>query len=253
MNADDQLSLFSEEESSSTDLFESIRSEGPISLDFHSWTYFREAIMASYSESKKIHFIWSRPSHEGRGGDCSCLEFTKNGKCTHTEELNRWAKKKFELTQISLGKKFEQSQWIGLGQKWFQDWGPLTPKVKLPSILQFFDQKGTLKIQCKARNLGQILTEHFYGVLIQLDEECIRKLRIDLKVEALNWEHFYHQNLDSTELNLKAQNMSTPGMMFENSIIGAIMRHGFVFFDEGQHHPSQLQLEKDGLSINFEP
>ncbi|MDG1454688.1 MAG: hypothetical protein P8R38_00625, partial [Planctomycetota bacterium] len=226
--------------------------EKPISLVFHSWSYVRDAIMASYNYSKKVNPIWSRPLNEGLSGSCRCLEFTKNGHCYHTEQLKLWAKKKFNLSQVSLGKRFEQSQWIGLGQKWFQDWGALNPKVKLPSVLQFFDEKGRLRVEFKSRNLGQILTDDFYGLLIHLDPECFRRLRIDQKVEPLTWEHFYQQNLDRTELNLRTQSMSTPGMLFENSMIGAIMRHGCVLFQEGDS-PSQLHLEKNGFSVTFHP
>ncbi len=69
----------------------------------------------------------------------------------------------------------------------------------------------------------------------------------------MDWQLFFNQNLDSTELNLKAQGMSTLSMQFEQSLIAALMRHALVFFEESGQNPAQLELEYKGLSINFTP
>lgn len=247
----DQLSLFAgDSESSMTSLFEAVTEPTQSEIDFSRWSFYRHGIMASYFD-KKWNFVWTEPV--GTKGNCSCLNFAKNAECTHTKNLELWAVQKFNLSQTSLGTLFEQSLWIGLGQKWFQEWGPLHPKVKLPSVLQLLDGSGKVRVQLQSKQLGQLLYSEFYGFLSLLSDEELRRLRISEEVNPLDWVNFYHQNINSTELNLKAQNLSTTAMLYDESILGNLMKHCFVFFESTDSNPTNLQLEKDGLSINFAP
>lgn len=249
----DQLNLFAEEaDSFENEILKSTSAPRAIQFQFQRWSYFRNGIMASYHD-KKWKQLWTQALSPKPKGSCDCLEFAKSGSCTHSKELALWAQQEFQLEQLNLGEMFTQSQWIGLGQKWFQDWGPLHAKVKLPSVLQLIDGSGRLRVELKSKTLGQVLFQDFYGLLVHLDSESLRRLRVQEEISPMDWENFYHQNLDSTELNLKAQGMSTIAMQFDNSILGALMRHSFVFFEGPEYNPVHLKLEKDGLSINFEP
>jgi len=250
---DDQLNLFAFDAQSEGDnsLLGNV-SNKPDSKEFNRWTFFRNGYMASFEE-KTLKTLWVNDISRTNNGQCPCLDFSKSGSCQHTKDFQVWLNKTFPISKISLGKQFELSQWIGLGQNWFREWMKLEVKVKLPSLMQFFDKEGTLRVEFRSRNLGQILFEEFYGLLCHLDEEALRKLRVPGEVRPLEWDTFYNQSLTSTELNLKVQNMQTLGQLFDASLLGALVRHGSVFFKDSDQNPAQLQLNHKELEIKFFP
>tara|TARA_B110000483_G_scaffold233203_1_gene301688 strand:- start:20 stop:775 length:756 start_codon:yes stop_codon:yes gene_type:complete len=249
---DDQLNLFAFDESEPhPDLFGSTPVEAKSEFEFYNWTFFRDSLHASF-EDKKNHTLWVELTHP-KNGHCSCLEFSKSGQCTHTKNLKLWADSHQLNPKVGLTQKLRNSQYNGLAQKWFKDWGKLSFKVRLPSVLEIFDQSGVMRVELKGKGLGTILQKHFYGLLCFLDEEAWRKLRLPGEVKSLDFDLFINQNLDSTELNLKSQNMNTHSMQIDQSLIAALMRHTLVFFEESGQNPAQLELENQGLSIKFTP
>lgn len=250
-----QIDLFSLEDSDGFSQSVLSESKKPLSPpEITEFSFIRKGVFGKVLDGDRYRRVWITNCEDNANfqGRCSCSEYGRRGQCQHIHQLLLYNQIQYNIEKEGApGQQFERSHWFTSGQNLFKKWGDLFPKVKLPHILSLQDASGANRIEIRGKKIGTLFERHFYGTLIMIDKEALRKMRYQHIPDSLSWETFYSQCMNLKELAKLSQQIQDEKLEFESSLLFAFLKHAFFYFKADPRKPPATLLENDELHVSF--